>query len=142
MCPAASRDSRSHHSAAPNDEGLLLVERDIKERLHGRALDFASMLAVSNIFRAAGAVRRRAEREVLNDAGLSWGGFTILWVLWIWGEMETSRLAAECDLAKGTLTGMLTTLEKQHLVVRDVLHASGEAVDHAFVRLRRRHRLA
>ena len=118
MCPAASRDSRSHPSAAPNDEGLLLVERDIKERLHGRALDFASMLAVSNIYRAARAVRRRAEREVLNDAGLSWGGFTILWVLWIWGEMETSRLAAECDLAKGTLTGMLTTLEKQHLVVR------------------------
>jgi DNA-binding MarR family transcriptional regulator len=102
----------------PDDLGLLRVERDIKERLHGEPLDFASLLAVSNIYRAASAVRRRAEREVLSATGLSWGGFTILWVLWIWGEMETSRLAAECDLAKGTLTGMLTTLEKQDLVVR------------------------
>jgi DNA-binding MarR family transcriptional regulator len=32
--------------------------------------------------------------------------------------METARLAEECDLAKGTLTGMLTTLEKRNLVVR------------------------
>lgn len=76
------------------------------------------MQAISNIYRAATAVRRRAERDVLGEAGLSWGGFTILWVLWIWGEMETSRLAAECGLAKGTLTGMLTTLEAQDLVTR------------------------
>jgi len=32
--------------------------------------------------------------------------------------MPTSRLADECGLAKGTLTGMLTTLEKRDLVVR------------------------
>lgn len=118
MCAAPSRDPSSHRSAVPDDQGLLRVERDIQQRLLGQPLDFPSFLAVSNIYRAAGAVRRRAEREVLSEVGLSWGGFTILWVLWIWGEMETSRLAAECDLAKGTLTGMLTTLEKQDLVVR------------------------
>ena len=101
-----------------DERGLLEVEQDIQVRLRDEPLDFASLLAVSNIYRAAGAVRRRAEREVLNDAGLSWGGFTILWVLWIWGEMETSRLAAECDLAKGTLTGMVSTLERQDLVAR------------------------
>jgi len=32
--------------------------------------------------------------------------------------METARLAEECGLAKGTLTGMLTTLEKRDLVER------------------------
>ena len=32
--------------------------------------------------------------------------------------METAQLAEECSLAKGTLTGMLTTLEKQSLVTR------------------------
>lgn len=108
----------SHPSTAPDEQHLLQVEHDIQDRLRDQELDFASLLAVSNVYRAAGAIRRRAEREVLSDAGLSWGGFTILWVLWIWGAMETSRLAAECDLAKGTLTGMLSTLERQHLVVR------------------------
>jgi MarR family transcriptional regulator, organic hydroperoxide resistance regulator len=97
---------------------LLDAERDIQARLGTQPLDFASMEAVANIYRAAAAVRRRAEREVLSDADLSWGGFTILWVLWVWGAKETAALAGECDLAKGTLTGMLTTLEKQALVTR------------------------
>ncbi len=56
---------------------------------------------------------------MLASGHLSWGGFTILWVLWVWGEMETNRLATECDLAKGTVTGLVTTLEKQGLVERE-----------------------
>lgn len=101
------------------EEEILDAERDVRKRLGGRPLDFASLDAISNIYRAAAAVRRRAEREVLADHGLSWGGFTILWVLWVWGEMETASLANECGLAKGTLTGMLTTLGKQGLVERN-----------------------
>ena len=97
---------------------LLRAERDIRDRLGDRPLDFVSLQAISNIYRAAAAVRRRAERGVLARHDLSWGGFTILWVLWVWGEMETAELASECDLAKGTLTGMVTTLEKQGLVER------------------------
>jgi len=99
-------------------DSVLEVERDVRERLGGRPLDYSALAAIQNIYRAAAGVRRRAEREVLADHGLSWGGLTILWVLWVWGEMETARLAAECDLAKGTLTGMVTTLEKQGKVVR------------------------
>ncbi len=121
MTSTARRDHPSHPSSVLDEGNLLRAEHDIQDRLRDEQLDFASLLAVSNIYRAAGAVRRRAEREVLNDAGLSWGGFTILWVLWIWGEMETSRLAAECDLAKGTLTGMVSTLERQELVARQRL---------------------
>lgn len=97
---------------------LLDAERDVHARLGERPLDFASLDAISNIYRAAGSVRRHAEREVLAEYGLSFGGFTILWVLWVWGEMETAKLAEECSLAKGTLTGMLTTLEKQGLITR------------------------
>jgi DNA-binding MarR family transcriptional regulator len=107
---------RTRRSTDPED--LLRAERDIRERLGDRHLDFASLQAISNIYRAAAAVRRRAEQGVLAEHDLSWGGFTILWVLWVWGEMETAELASECDLAKGTLTGMVSTLEKQHLVER------------------------
>lgn len=102
---------------------LLAAERDVQERLRGRTVDFDSMDAVSNIYRAASAVRLRAEREVLSAHGLSWGGFTILWVLWVWRAMETARLAEECGLAKGTLTGMLKTLERRQLVVRERVEA-------------------
>lgn len=96
----------------------LAAELDVARRLDDLDVDTTAMAAVSNIYRAASSVRRRGEREVLAPVNLSWGGFTILWVLWIWGDMETGQLAAECDLAKGTLSGMLTTLEKRDLVRR------------------------
>jgi DNA-binding MarR family transcriptional regulator len=99
-------------------ERLLDAERDVQAKLGDQPFDFESMLAISNIYRAAAAVRRVAERTILSDYGISWGGFTILWVLWVWDGMETSRLAAECDLSKGTLTGMVNTLERQGLVER------------------------
>jgi DNA-binding MarR family transcriptional regulator len=115
-------------SEAPDDRELLDAERDIQAVLGNRPLDFASMRAISNIYRAAAAVRRRAERDLLAGVGLSWGGFTILWVLWVWGAMETARLATECDLAKGTLTGMLTTLEKQGRIERTRLESDRRRV--------------
>ena len=103
---------------SPDSEDFLDAEKLVQERLGDHPLDFPSLDAISNIYRAAAAVSRRAERTVLADYRLSWGGFTILWVLWVWGEMETAQLAAECGIAKGTLTGMLTTLETRNLVER------------------------
>ena len=97
---------------------MLDAERDVQARLGDSPLDFASLDAIANIYRAAAAVRRRAEGDVLAPYGLSFGAFTILWVLWIWDDMETSALAQECNLAKGTLTGMLNTLEKRSLIER------------------------
>jgi len=107
---------------------MLAAERDVQARLGDQALDFDANRAISNIYRAAAAVRRQAEQGLLREYGLSWGGFTILWVLWVWGQMETARLATECDLAKGTLTGMLTTLEKQSLVTRERSSLDGRRV--------------
>lgn len=105
----------SDHDAAV----VLEAERDIRARLGDQALDFEALLAVSNIYRAATAIRNRMEREVLGPAGLTWGGFTILFVLWIWGDRESAELAEDCGLAKGTLTGMVSTLERQDLVRRE-----------------------
>jgi MarR family transcriptional regulator, organic hydroperoxide resistance regulator len=102
-----------------DDEVILEAERDIRSRLGDRQLDFEALLAVSNIYRAANAVRNRMEREILTPESLSWGGFTILFVLWIWGDRETGDLAEDCGLAKGTLSGMLSTLEKSGLVERN-----------------------
>lgn len=111
------------------DAGVVLeAERDIRARLGDRPLDFEALLAVSNIYRAANAVRNRMEREVLAPAGLSWGGFTILFVLWVWGDRETGDLAEDCGLAKGTLSGMLSTLEQTRLVSRSKHPEDGRKV--------------
>ena len=118
--------TRSLHDHDP--EIVLEAERDIRGRLGDHPLDFAALLAVSNIYRAANAVRRSMERDVLSPAGLSWGGFTILFVLWVWGDRETGQLADDCGVAKGTLTGMLTTLERAGFVERNAHRHDGRKV--------------
>lgn len=107
---------------------VLEAERDIQAALGDRPFDFDALLAVSNIYRAATAVRNRMEREVLAPAGLTWGGFTILFVLWVWGDRETGELAEDCGVAKGTLSGMLATLEKSGLVSRSRHPVDGRRV--------------
>ncbi len=97
-------------------DALLKAESDIRSRLEGQPVDLEVERAVSNIYRAATVVSRTAEREVLTEEGLSWSGFAVLWVLWVWGEMDSSRLAAELGLTLGTLTGVRKGLETQGLV--------------------------
>ena len=70
------------------------------------------MAAVANVFRSASAARGYLERTVLADVGLSFTAFTVMWVLWVWGEMETRDLAVDAGITKGTLTGVVGTLER------------------------------
>jgi MarR family transcriptional regulator, organic hydroperoxide resistance regulator len=96
------------------------AERDIIARLGDEDidLDYEALSVVSNIYRAASAIRRHMEQEVLAPERLSWTAFVTLWVLWIWGEMEARHLAGEANVTKGTLTGVLDTLERRELVQR------------------------
>ena len=107
---------------------LVQAERDIRERIGDQHLDFAAMAAVSNIYRAANVVRNHLERTVLADEDLSWAAFTVLFVLWIWGEQQTRHLAVEAGVTKGTLTGVLKTLEKRGLTKRQAHDADGRLV--------------
>jgi MarR family transcriptional regulator, organic hydroperoxide resistance regulator len=107
---------------------LVQAERDIRDRIDGQHLDFAAMAAVSNIYRAANVVRNHMEQKVLADEDLSWAAFTVLFVLWIWGDQQTRHLAAEAGVTKGTLTGVLKTLEKRDLVRRRAHHGDGRLV--------------
>lgn len=102
----------------PDDPDLLPAERKVLERLGHLPLDFRAMAALSNLFRASAAVRRHMERRVLAADRLSWTSFVVLWVLWVWGEMESRDLAAAVGISKPTSTGVVTTLERRGLVRR------------------------
>lgn len=112
-----------------SDDRLFAQEQAIRAQLDDRELDFGAAAAIQNIYRAAAVVRQHAERELLAENGLTWGGFTVLWVLWVLGSMESSALAAECGLAKGTVTGMVATLEKRELASRHRLAADRRRVE-------------
>ncbi|MER6028095.1 MarR family transcriptional regulator [Streptomyces sp. NPDC001851] len=94
------------------------TERAVQQRLGGLTLQREAMAAVANIHRAAAAVRQHLENSVLRPHELTWTGFVVLWVLWIWGEAETWSVAEEAGISKGTLTGISRTLESRGLVAR------------------------
>ena len=125
-CPCTDGNctlSRTARAAAPAADPqdyrtLSATEAAVSERLAGMTLDMPAMAAVSNVYRAAGAIRNHFEHTVLAPFNLTWTGWVVLWVVWIWQEIETRHVAAEAGISKGTLTGVASTLEKRGLVAR------------------------
>jgi DNA-binding MarR family transcriptional regulator len=109
-------------AAGPRADGqhrtLAETERAVAERLDGLTLDMPAMAVVQNLYRAAGVIRNHLERSVLAPHGLTWTGWVVLWVVWIWGDIEARHVAAEAGISKGTLTGVLSTLEARGLLAR------------------------
>ncbi|HEY7931292.1 MAG TPA: MarR family transcriptional regulator [Acidimicrobiales bacterium] len=118
----------SRRIASPHANVVTQAERDIRRRLKSQALDFTAMSAVSNIYRSGSAVRNHMERTLLADYDLSWVAFTVLWVLWIWGEQETGHVADEAGVTKGTLTGVIKTLQARKLIRRRPHREDGRRV--------------
>jgi DNA-binding MarR family transcriptional regulator len=99
-------------------ERLLPAERKVLDELGHLPLDFRAMWAISNVFRSSTALRRHLESTVLAPDRLSWTAFTGLWVLWIWGEMESRDFASAVGISRPTATGVLTTLQGRRYVRR------------------------
>lgn len=108
----APEDDRSEYRT------LAATEAAVSQRLAAMPLDMPAMAAVSNLYRAAGAIRNHFEHTVLAPYNLTWTGWVVLWVVWIWEEIETRHVAAEAGISKGTLTGVAGTLEKRGLLQR------------------------
>ncbi|MEU7039528.1 MarR family winged helix-turn-helix transcriptional regulator [Streptomyces varsoviensis] len=107
------------------------TERAVRAKLGDTPIRHEQMVAVANIYRAAAAVRQHFENSVLRGAELTWTSFVVLWVVWIWGEMETRYVAEEAGISKGTLTGVSRTLQN-----RGLLERGGHPTDGRLVLLR------
>src|SRR5207253_10130480 len=94
------------------------AEKLAEAKLGGIPVRREQMAAVANIYRAASAVRQHLENSVLRGADLTWTAFVVLWVVWVWGESETRHVAEEAGISKGTLTGVVRTLESRGLLRR------------------------
>jgi DNA-binding MarR family transcriptional regulator len=97
---------------------LIETELAVSSKLHTIPLDFEAMAAVSNIYRASTAIRNHLERSVLHENDLTWTAFVVMWVVWIWERPQTNQVAEEVGISKGTLTGVIKTLEARGLLGR------------------------
>jgi MarR family transcriptional regulator, organic hydroperoxide resistance regulator len=112
----------------PGQRPIAETERMIRAKLGDTPIRHEQMAMVGNIHRAAAAVRQHVENSVLRGSDLTWTGFVVLWVVWIWGEMETRLVAAEAGISKGTLTGVARTLESRGLIRRTEHPSDGRRV--------------
>ena len=115
---------------AARQEELVPEESDVLARVGDMPVDLAAMSVVSNIWRAAQAARTSLEREVLREEDLTWSGFSALFILWVWGPLETRELAASMNCARATISGVSDTLEARGLITR-----TGDERDRRLVRL-------
>ncbi len=99
---------------------LRQTEDAVTSKVDGLEVDFAAMAAVSNLYRAASSIRNHLEQSVLRSLDLTWTGFVVLWVVWIWEEIETRNVAAEAGITKGTLTGVARTLIGRGLLTKQI----------------------
>jgi DNA-binding MarR family transcriptional regulator len=118
--------------------GMLPAERKVHERLGHLPLDFTAMAVVSNLFRVSTAIRRKMEADVLAADRLSWTSFVVLWVLWVWGALESRELADAVGISPPTTTGVVMTLEGRGLVRRRRDRADGRRVRVSLTRAGRR----
>ncbi|MFF0589227.1 MarR family winged helix-turn-helix transcriptional regulator [Streptomyces sp. NPDC003781] len=102
----------------PGQRSITEAEKLAEAKLGGIPVRREQMAAVANIYRAAATVRHHLENSVLRGSDLTWTAFVVLWVVWVWGESETRHVAEEAGISKGTLTGVVRTLESRGLLRR------------------------
>lgn len=97
---------------------LIQAEKDVQARVGSEPIDFVAYGAISNVYRVASVMRNHMEREVLAAYDLSFTAFVVLFTLWVWGNSESHKVASRAGITKGTLTGVVKTLEKRKLCSR------------------------
>jgi MarR family transcriptional regulator, organic hydroperoxide resistance regulator len=102
----------------PDRHTLRETEKAMSDHVARLALDFPAAHALSSLYRAANAVRNHITNRVLREHDLTWTGFVVLWVVWIWDGMETRHVAESAAISKATLTGVVRTLESRGWIVR------------------------
>lgn len=93
-------------------------ELEIMRRVSGLPIDELALAVASNIWRAAQAFKLKMERSVLREHDLSFASFSTLFIVWIWGPIETREIARSQSISRATVTSLVNTLEKRKLVKR------------------------
>ncbi len=93
-------------------------ELAIMARVSGLPVNVPAMAVVTNIWRAAQTLKATAERTVLREHGLTWASFSTLYIVWVWGPIETRAIAASQGVTRATVTSTVDTLERLGHVCR------------------------
>jgi MarR family transcriptional regulator, 2-MHQ and catechol-resistance regulon repressor len=104
--------------ALPVHDDFRKEELDIMRRVAGLPVDELALAVASNIWRTAQVFKLKMEREILREHDLTFAGFSTLFIVWIWGPIETREIARSQAVTKATVTSTVSKLESQGFVKR------------------------
>ncbi|MEM7346288.1 MAG: MarR family transcriptional regulator [Chloroflexota bacterium] len=93
-------------------------EIDIMQRVSELPIDTLAMAVASNVWRGAQELKGQMERSILREFDLNWASFSTLFIVWVWGPIETRDIAKSQNVTRGTVTSNVTLLEKRGLCLR------------------------
>jgi MarR family transcriptional regulator, 2-MHQ and catechol-resistance regulon repressor len=93
-------------------------ELDVMHRVAGLPIDELALAVASNIWRTAQMFKLKMERDILRAHELTFAGFSTLFIVWIWGPIETREIARSQAVTKATVTSTVSKLESQGFVKR------------------------
>ncbi len=93
-------------------------ELDVRQRIANLPTNLLAYGVVSNIWRVAQELKLSMERTVLREFDLTWAGFATLFIVWVWGPIETRAIARSQGVTRPTVTSTVSLLEKNGLCLR------------------------
>ncbi len=105
---------------------LIREEIDIMRRVSGLPIDSTALATASNIWRASQLFRQQMEQNILRHYDLTWGSFSTLFIVWIWGPLEMSAIAESQHVSRPTITSIVSLLEKRGHCLRQPINDAGD----------------
>lgn len=105
-------------------------EHDTLSKLKQMPVESLNLEAISiatNLYRSAQRLRVKMETEVLSSYNLSWTAFSILYDLWVWGALETRKIAELSGISTATASNVIKTLEKRVFAVKASTQEIGDS---------------
>jgi DNA-binding MarR family transcriptional regulator len=104
------------------DRGFDATEYEARSQSQARELDpgadVDAMTLAFQVSLAANHLQRDLETEIHRPAGISWGGFKLMWTIRAYGRVRPNHLSRLAAVSPPTVTSILNTLERDGLVVR------------------------
>ena len=109
-------------------EEMIRAETAVMEKVSGLPIDPIAMAVTSNIWRVSQLFRQKMERGILQEYNLTWGSFSTLYIVWIWGPIEMGEIAKSQSVGRSTITSTVGLLEKRGYCSRNHIDGNRRSV--------------
>jgi len=96
-----------------------------------------SVSVILIITRLKSIIKNYSEKNLFKEFNLSFSGFVVMRLIWVWGDLETAKLAKNAGIAKSTLTGILKHLRNMVTVKESLTQMMLEKLLFILLRLER-----